>query len=110
MCHFYDLFKFLYRVAGAIIMSTVYGHDISPRDDYYVALAEQAMGKLSESYLSGVTIIALPVLRHLPSWFPGTRFKRIAEETKALTDQLQDVPIELVKETIVNFNGPFVLS
>lgn len=38
------------------------------------------------------------VVRHLPSWFPGASFKRMAEEYKVNSTALSDVPYEFVKE------------
>lgn len=88
-------------------MSAMYGHDISPTDDC-VGLAEQAVGKLTESVFLGALVVnTFPILRHLPPWFPGAGFKHFAKESKVLTDQMQVVPMELVKKNMVNDNGPF---
>jgi len=89
-------------VAAAIIMSLVYGHDISPTNDYYVGLAEAAVGKLSESIFPGANAVnAIPALRYLPAWFPGAGFKRFSKEVKNLTDQMLNVPLKLVESKIV---------
>lgn len=89
-------------VAAAIIMSTLYGHDISPTNDFFVDLAEQAVGKLSEVWFPGAAAVnAMPFLRHIPAWFPGAGFKRFANEVKHITDQLQTVPLNFVREAAV---------
>jgi len=83
-------------------MSLVYGHDISPTNDYYVGLAEAAVGKLADSLFPGAnTVNAIPALRYLPAWFPGAGFKRFANEAKKLTDQMLNVPLKLVEAKIV---------
>ncbi|KAF8908850.1 cytochrome P450 [Gymnopilus junonius] len=90
-------------VAAAIIMSTVYGYDITPKGDYFVSLAEDAVSKLSESIFPGANVVnAIPFLRFLPVWFPGAGFKRFANETKKLTRQMRDVPFEFVKKGMVD--------
>lgn len=89
-------------------MSAAYGHDISPVDDYYVSLAEEGVEKLTGSVFLGAVILnALPILRHLPSWLPGAGFKRFGEETRLLTDQIQNVPLELVRKNMVNLSQVF---
>lgn len=83
-------------------MSTVYGHDISPTNDYFVSLSEQAVAKLIEAYFPGaVAVNALPILRYIPSWFPGAGFQRYAAEAKVLTDRMQNVPFNFVKKNMV---------
>jgi hypothetical protein len=61
--------------------------------------------RLSDSVSLGAAAVnVFPVLRHLPTWFPGTGFKRFAQESKVLTDQMLNVPIELVKNNMVRVN------
>ncbi|KAF9469732.1 cytochrome P450 [Collybia nuda] len=88
-------------VAAAIIMSCVYGHDISRTNDYYVSLSEAAVEKLSETFFPGaVAVNAIPSLQYIPSWFPGAGFKRFATKTKDLTDKLQNMPYNHVRENM----------
>ena len=86
-------------------MSTMYGHDVSSSTkDNYVKLAEQSVSMLSDALRPGAAIVnAIPALRYLPAWFPGTNFKRSAFEVKELTQQLQDAPINFVQKGIVRF-------
>ena len=92
----------LFSVAAAIIMSAVYGYDIEPNGDYFVKLAEDAVATLSESILPGASAVnALPILRFLPSWFPGAGFKRFANRAKALTRQMRAVPFDFVEKGMV---------
>ncbi|KAF8964376.1 cytochrome P450 [Flammula alnicola] len=99
-----DNFREHYRtVTAAIIMSTVYGHDISAKDDYFVSLAEAAVASLSSGTLPGAVVVnALPLLRFLPAWFPGARFKRVAAAAKKLTTQMQEVPFEFVEKNMAS--------
>lgn len=86
-------------------MATVYGHDIAPVHDRFVDIAEQATTKLLHSVFPGAVMVnAMPFLRHVPSWFPGAGFKKYAEEAKALTDEMQNVPLEFVKKNMVSLS------
>lgn len=39
-------------------------------------------------------------MKYLPSWFPGTQFKRIAEAARKDFDIAVDGPLEYVKEVL----------
>ncbi|KAF8964419.1 cytochrome P450 [Flammula alnicola] len=89
-------------VAAAIIMSAIYGYDISPKGDYFVTLAERGVLGLSQSAFPGAAVVnTLPFLRVLPSWFPGAGFKRYALSIKDLITQMQEVPYNYVKKNVV---------
>ncbi|KAF9533208.1 cytochrome P450 [Crepidotus variabilis] len=98
-----DFRNHIKTVAAAVIMSVVYSHDISPKDDYYVKLAEATVGKLSESIFPGAAMVnAIPILRHLPEWFPGAGFHTFAREARKLTDQMLNAPIAMVEKKMEN--------
>lgn len=43
--------------------------------------------------IPGVWVVDwIPILKHLPSWFPGASFKRFAEEHRKYPEDLRDVP------------------
>ncbi|KAF9533207.1 cytochrome P450 [Crepidotus variabilis] len=98
-----DFRSHIKTVAAAVVMSAVYSHDISPKDDYYVGLAEASVAKLSESVFPGASIVnAIPILRHLPEWFPGAGFHTFAREARKLTDQMLNAPIAMVEKKMEN--------
>ncbi|KAF8147296.1 cytochrome P450 [Mycena galopus ATCC 62051] len=75
---FRELIKTL---AAATIMSIIYGYEVKPSNDRFVALSENAVKKLLESVFPGaIAVNTFPILRYLPSWMPGTGFKRFAAE------------------------------
>ena len=57
-------------------MLTMYGYyDVTPKDDYFVGLAEKAIYRLSASAPPEASLFyTFPIIRYLPSWFPGTEF------------------------------------
>jgi hypothetical protein len=69
----------LARLAAASTMATVYGYEVKPSNDRFVALSEKAVKKLSDSFLPGAAVVnAFPILRYMPSWMPGAGFQRVA--------------------------------
>ncbi|KAF9534905.1 cytochrome P450 [Crepidotus variabilis] len=100
------------NLAGAIIMSTVYGYDIAPKDDPYVKIAETATSKLGEAMFPGASPVnVLPFLRYFPDWFPGCGFHQSARDTKVVIDAMLNEPIASVQERIKRgINDPCIAS
>ncbi|KAF7357550.1 O-methylsterigmatocystin oxidoreductase [Mycena sanguinolenta] len=89
------------RLASAIIMATVYGYDVQPTNDHFVALSESATKKLSDAIFPGaVAVDTFPILRYLPSWMPGAGFQRFAAECRQLTSEMQEAPVNFVKQNM----------
>jgi hypothetical protein len=60
-------------------MSIVYGYDVQPYNDRFVTISENAVKKIAESFFPGAMAVnTFPILRYLPSWFPGAGFQRFA--------------------------------
>ncbi|KAF8187616.1 cytochrome P450 [Mycena galopus ATCC 62051] len=84
--------------ASDIIMSIAYGIDILPSDDPYVKLAHEAVRTLSNAGVPGKYLVdSLPILKYVPAWFPGAKFKRDAEEWRKLSGAMADVPLAETK-------------
>lgn len=94
-----------FRLAAAIIMSTMYGYDVAPKGDYFVSLAERALDRLSASAPPDASLFSIfPIFRYLPSWFPGTEFKRFALEGKKWAYEMRDIPLGFVQKQIVRLS------
>jgi len=78
----------------------MYAHEVTPKDDYFVHLAETATGQLAESVFPGASLFfAFPsVFRHLPTWFPGAGFKRFALEGRKVAFEMRDIPLATVQK------------
>ncbi|KAJ7819419.1 cytochrome P450 [Mycena olivaceomarginata] len=107
-----DFRELLKTVAAASIMATVYGYDVKPSNDRFVALSENAVQKLSESFFPGaVAVNTFPILRYLPSWMPGAGFQRFAAECRQITREMRQAPFDFVKQNItVSILGSFFLA
>lgn len=84
-------------------MSVAYGHEVtSIMSDPVVQLAEEAMYLLVNYLFPGTAFVnTIPILRFIPSWVPGAKFKRDAERGAKLTKELHEVPIKMVKDQMV---------
>ncbi|KAJ7146858.1 cytochrome P450 [Mycena epipterygia] len=95
------------RMAGEIIISVAYGIDVLPVNDPYVDLAEQVSQSGIQAAVPGRFLVdSIPVLKHVPDWFPGAGFKRKAKKWRKLARALQDVPFAEVKRQIALDTAP----
>ncbi|KXN91232.1 O-methylsterigmatocystin oxidoreductase [Leucoagaricus sp. SymC.cos] len=95
--HFTDHLK---RLAGAIIMMVVYGHQVAPEGDEFVRLAEEVR-ESAEKLPPGTGLVdTFPILKYLPSWFPGAGFKHFATERRKLSMAMREAPYKMVKEKL----------
>jgi hypothetical protein len=69
-----------------------------------VKIAEDAMHGFSLASEPGAFWVdSFPILRHVPSWFPGAGFKTIARGMREDLERLYDVPFDFVRTKMVRF-------
>ncbi|KAJ7482980.1 cytochrome P450 [Mycena galericulata] len=92
------------KTAGAMVLHLTYGYKIKEKgNDPLVDLAEKAIGEFSEVTRPGVFLVdALPMLKYVPTWFPGAHFKWLAKTYTKSCDDLAEVPLTYVKEQMAN--------
>ncbi|KAJ3485043.1 hypothetical protein NLI96_g5230 [Meripilus lineatus] len=85
--------------SGTIILKISYGYIVKDGADPLLDLVDRAMVQFSELTRPGAFLVdVLPVLRYLPSWFPGAGFKtQLASWSKTFSD-MEDVPLDFVKK------------
>jgi hypothetical protein len=96
--------------AGGFTLSVVFGYEPAPQEDKFLSMATKWNHMFTKEILSGggVWLVDLiPVLRHLPAWFPGARFKRKAAECIVKTEEFASTPFEFAKNSVVS---PRVIS
>ena len=87
-------------MVGGMAISITYGLDIKETDDPNVRLSERAVESVLDVTGSGTYIVdILPVLRHVPSWFPGAAFQKQATAFRKIQEDFRRLPYE---ETIRN--------
>ncbi|KAL1937769.1 hypothetical protein VTO73DRAFT_12922 [Trametes versicolor] len=97
--------KHIAHYFGASIMKIVYGLEVADDDDKYVMIARRALDVFNYFMVPGRFLVdSLPVLRHVPSWFPGAGFKRKAKVWRKDVLALRNVPFEAVMDNVANGN------
>ncbi|KAJ7142221.1 cytochrome P450 [Mycena epipterygia] len=104
LVHTPDAFRdHLRQMAGEIIISVAYGIDVLPVNDPYIAVAEHGVSASVQASTPGRFLVdSIPLLKHVPDWFPGAGFKHKAKEWKQLGRTLMAVPFEEVKRQLAS--------
>ncbi|PBK96431.1 cytochrome P450 [Armillaria gallica] len=98
-----ELSAHIRKTAGAIILQISHGYAIQEENDPFVKLAEEAMDQFSLSTAPGGFLVNLiPILRHIPEWFPGAGFKRIAREWASTLNDFVERPHNYVKQEMAD--------
>ncbi|KAI0086253.1 cytochrome P450 [Irpex rosettiformis] len=98
-----DIATEIHKTEGAILLKITYGYTIQEEDDQVMALAEKLTDILVPVVAPSVWLVdAFPVLRYLPAWFPGARFKKIAAGMRRTLHNIVDVPYEMTKQKLAN--------
>ena len=86
----------------SIILLVVYGKKISGMDNEYVLYAQKAGESFSQALAPGAYWVEFfPFLRHIPSWFPGTSARKLADKYLPYVLYVRDKPYGEVKEALV---------
>ncbi|EJD04870.1 cytochrome P450 [Fomitiporia mediterranea MF3/22] len=84
--------------AGTLVMAT-YGHEVNSEDDIIARLAVDSAIRFIEGGTPGATLVDfIPILRYIPTWFPGASFRRKAVDTYKAHVDARDIPYNEVKE------------
>ncbi|KDQ54080.1 hypothetical protein JAAARDRAFT_410464 [Jaapia argillacea MUCL 33604] len=87
------------KTAGAIILLMAYGYRVKEGNDPLVDLVDAGMEEFAIMTSPGAFLVdVFPILRHVPSWFPGAGFKRLVVEWKKTCADLVALPFQYVEE------------
>jgi len=96
-----DLIPQIWHTAAAVILSVARGHNMKSMDDPYIVAAQEILTIFGQATKAGeFHVDNWPILKHVPSWFPGAGFKRQAMEWKEQLMRLVNEPIETVKRNM----------
>ena len=83
-------------------MQVTYGIEVKESDDPYISLAQEALNGLNEAAAPGAFLVDFfPVLKYVPSWFPGAGFQKKAAHWRELNISMTEKPFCHVKEQLV---------
>ena len=92
---------------GAIFMKISYGIDVQDSDDPHILLTEESMKGISEASIPGAFWVDFfPILKHVPSWFPGAGFQKKATHWSQINASMIQKPFDCVKDQFVGFSFP----
>nr|BAK09432.1 cytochrome P450 [Postia placenta] len=96
---------------ASIVMRLVYGHEIAPRNDRLVYLADKAGEMVELLLLPGLDLIKVfPFLRFLPEWNLLTGFPRKARISREMVKEMRDVPWDMVRDHMTAGTAPSSMS
>ncbi|KAG6868405.1 hypothetical protein C0993_003642, partial [Termitomyces sp. T159_Od127] len=95
------------HTAGAIILHISHGYEVQEKNDPFVELADKATDQISRVVMPGAWLVdVLPILRFVPSWFPGAGFKRTAKEWASTLVDMVEYPHDFVKRSMATGVAP----
>ena len=101
MCHVAN--KIIISTFAATIMKIGYGIDVQESDDPYISIAEVVMNSGSQAGTGVFLVDFLPILKYVPSWFPGAGFQRKAAYWRKDLNIKIEKPFRHVQEQLVKF-------
>lgn len=101
-------------------MDIVYGIQVAEKNDRYIPAAEDFVERISAASLPGAFLVdAFPArasllwfsshleliigdkVRHIPRWFPGAEFLKLASQFRTLSEEVMEEPMREVERTMV---------
>ncbi|CAE6398389.1 unnamed protein product [Rhizoctonia solani] len=96
------------RMTASTLLSAVYGYEVTSADDPFVKIVEIAVDHLCDAAIPGNFLVnVMPWLRHIPDWFPGTRWKQDVKAWSKEKDEMVDVPYDWTKKQIASGTAPY---
>lgn len=90
-------------IFAGIILNLAYGMDIEDLDDEYVTLAQTAMEGLGKGHIPGAHWVEyFPIMKRIPSWVPGAKFQKLADEYRPIVETMVQKPFENIRKAIVS--------
>ena len=79
-----------------------YGISVQESDDPYISIAEETLNGIVEAGVPGAFWVDLfPILKYVPSWFPGAGFQKKAARWREAMNTMVDKPFRQVREQLV---------
>ncbi|KAJ3568002.1 hypothetical protein NP233_g6000 [Leucocoprinus birnbaumii] len=96
-----DFLVHINGLVGGIALSMTYGLPVKQSHDPLIHSSEEAFKVAVQSAAPGKYLVnILPFLKHVPSWMPGTQFKRDARRFRVQLDEILEVPFKMAQNNI----------
>ncbi|EJD05381.1 cytochrome P450 [Fomitiporia mediterranea MF3/22] len=102
-----DFIDHLRLHAGQIIMMSTYGIFVDSRQHPYIQIAQAVMDSVSDAARAGAYLVdAFPILKKVPTWFPGAHYQRVAQGWAAEVRRLRFIPFLASKNQLADGKAP----
>ena len=96
------IFLAFLSLVGSTTLSMTYGINVRPYNDPYILIAEEALEGANGLVIAGAFLVdILPVLKYVPSWFPGAKFQRKAATMRTYSENIRNAPFAATKKLMV---------
>ncbi|GJJ10296.1 hypothetical protein Clacol_004522 [Clathrus columnatus] len=100
--NFVDHFR---SFSGTIVLRLTYGYKAASENEPLVRLVVETLRQFSETTISNAFLVdVLPILRFVPSFFPGAAWKRKAIRYRECLDETLRKPYEWTKQQMIHLN------
>ena len=83
-------------------MELTYGIDVKSLDDEYMRLVQEGNDIFMKAFVPGKYLVeTFPILKRVPAWFPGAKFRREAAEWKEAYAQVRTRPFKETMDKLV---------
>ena len=94
--------KIITSTFAATIMKIGYGIAVQESDDPYISIAEEVLNGAAQAGIPGAFWVDfLPILKYVPSWFPGAGFQKKAARWREAINTMAEKPFRHVQEQLV---------
>ena len=94
--------KIISSAFAATIMKIGYRIAVQESDDPYISIAEEVLKGVADAGISGAFWVDLfPILKYVPSWFPGAGFQKKAARVREASNIMAERPFHHVQEQLV---------
>ncbi|EJT97960.1 cytochrome P450 [Dacryopinax primogenitus] len=88
-----EFVKHFHLNSGSTIMRIAYGYELDGDNDLHLRHANMVIRDFSRACAPGRWLVDLiPILKHVPEWFQGGNFKKIARKWRSELDECYSVP------------------
>nr|ADN06377.1 PAH-inducible cytochrome P450 monooxygenase PC-PAH 2 [Phanerodontia chrysosporium] len=89
----------VHMTSGTINLRIGYGHNIAEGDDELVQMMDDALVGFNRAAVPGAFLVdIIPALKWVPTWCPGTSWKRQAQEWKDLFVRMTEGPYAMAQQ------------
>ena len=83
-------------------MELTYGIDVKSLDDEYMRLVQEGNDIFMKAFVPGKYLVeTFPILKRVPAWFPGAKFRREAAEWKETYTKVRARPFQETMDKFV---------